>query len=299
MTKPRTPSGSGFRGAVSVETLSEVVQLYVLQSVTGMLEVIVPTDAARRGWIWFDAGTITQAITGDLIGEDAFYTIVSWTDGEFQMRPDLLAPERTIFCDWQKLVMESARRSDELTRTRRMMPAFRLPEERDGTEHTGWTEIPPPPLTLPNDPEPQVDVLFEEITVDESMLEVVIEGVAAMNIKEALAKLATLDGFIGASLVDSDSGMPLGLEGGGPNLNLELAAAGNTQVVQAKRKVMTSLALKDSIEDILISLGKQYHLIRPLRARPAIFFYVALDRQRANLAVARIELAAVEKDLQI
>jgi hypothetical protein len=50
---------------------------------------------------------------------------------------------------------------------------------------------------------------------------------------------------------------------------------------------------------MLITLGKQYHLIRPLRARPTLFFYVALDRQRANLAMARIALADVEKDLQV
>lgn len=119
-----------------------------------------------------------------------------------------------------------------------------------------------------------------------------------MNIKDSLAKLNQIDGFVGAALVDSESGMLLGSEGGG-GLNLEVAAAGNTEVVRAKRKTMGNLSLKDSIEDILISLGKQYHLIRPLRARPTIFFYVALDRSRANLAMARITLGDVEKDLQV
>lgn len=119
-----------------------------------------------------------------------------------------------------------------------------------------------------------------------------------MNIKEALAKLNSIDGFIGAALVDSESGMLLGQEGGG-SVNLEIAAAGNTEVVRAKRKTMNNLNLKDTIEDILITLGKQYHLIRPLRSRSALFFYVALDRSRANLAMARIALADVEKDLQV
>lgn len=119
-----------------------------------------------------------------------------------------------------------------------------------------------------------------------------------MNIKDSLSKLNSIDGFVGAALVDSESGMLLGSEGGGP-LNLEVAAAGNTEVVRAKRKTMNSLNLKDGIEDILITLGRQYHLIRPLRARPTIFFYVALDRSRANLAMARIALADVEKDLAV
>jgi predicted regulator of Ras-like GTPase activity (Roadblock/LC7/MglB family) len=119
-----------------------------------------------------------------------------------------------------------------------------------------------------------------------------------MNIKDSLPKLNQNAGFIGAALVDSESGMLLGQEGGG-GLNLEVAAAGNTEVVRAKRKTMSNLALKDSIEDILISLNKAYHLIRPLRSRPTLFFYVALDRQRANLAMARIALADVEKDLTV
>ncbi|MBX3229609.1 MAG: hypothetical protein KIT84_04680 [Labilithrix sp.] len=119
-----------------------------------------------------------------------------------------------------------------------------------------------------------------------------------MNIKDSLVGLTSLDGFVGAALVDSESGMLLGQEGG-TGLNLEVAAAGNTEVVRAKRKTMNNLNLKDGIEDMLITLGKQYHLIRPLRSRPTLFFYVALDRSRANLAMARIQLADVEKDLQV
>ena len=120
-----------------------------------------------------------------------------------------------------------------------------------------------------------------------------------MNVKESLSKCVSIDGFVGAALVDSDSGMLLGQEGGGGQINLEVAAAGNTEVVRAKRKTMASLGLKDGIEDMLITLGRQYHLIRPLRSRPGIFFYLALDRSRANLAMARIALADVEKELQV
>jgi hypothetical protein len=111
------------------------------------------------------------------------------------------------------------------------------------------------------------------------------------TINESLEKLQRLDGFIGTALVDSESGMTLGLLGGGSALNLEVAAAGNTEVVRSKRKTMGSLNLKDEIEDILITLGKQYHLIRPMRSRPGVFFYLTVDRTRANLALARLTLA--------
>jgi CheY-like chemotaxis protein len=123
------------------------------------------------------------------------------------------------------------------------------------------------------------------------------ENATMNNIQECLSRLQGVDGFIGACLVDSESGMTLGLVGGGGALNLEVAAASNTEVVRAKRKAMKSLNLKDEIEDILITLGKQYHLIRPLRTRSGVFFYMALDRTRANLAMARFSLADVEKEL--
>ncbi|HEY4059011.1 MAG TPA: hypothetical protein VGM39_20490 [Kofleriaceae bacterium] len=116
--------------------------------------------------------------------------------------------------------------------------------------------------------------------------------------KETLAKLMEIDGVIGACIVDSNSGMMLGAAGGGA-FNLEVAAAGNTEVVRSKRKTMKALNLGDHIEDVLITLGKQYHLIRPLAANDALFIYLALDKQRANLGMARYQLTTIEKDLVV
>jgi hypothetical protein len=118
--------------------------------------------------------------------------------------------------------------------------------------------------------------------------------------KEALSKLVEVEGFIGACIVDSNSGMMLGAVGGvAGGLNLELAAAGNTEVVRSKRKTMKTLNLNDPIEDILITLHRQYHLIRPLTSNDALFIYLALDRGRANLALARHHLSVAEKDLVV
>ncbi|KHL59243.1 MULTISPECIES: roadblock/LC7 domain-containing protein [Xanthomonas] len=114
--------------------------------------------------------------------------------------------------------------------------------------------------------------------------------------KLTLEQLHSLAGFVGAALVDSDSGMALGMTGG-TELNLELAAAGNTDVVRAKRRIAEQLGLNDTIEDILITLSRQYHLLRPLESNPTLFLYVVLDRAKANLAMARHELKAFEKTL--
>lgn len=116
--------------------------------------------------------------------------------------------------------------------------------------------------------------------------------------KEILPKLMEIDGCVGACVVDSNSGMMLGAIGGG-SVNLEVAAAGNTDVVRAKRKAMKALNLNEAIEDILITLGKQYHLIRPLASNDALFIYMVLDRSRSNLAMARHTLQQLEKELAV
>ena len=121
-------------------------------------------------------------------------------------------------------------------------------------------------------------------------------GSEMANVKDGLAKLREIDFYVGAAIVDSNSGMMLGADGAAA-FNLEVAAAGNTEVVRAKRHTMRALDLKDSIEDILISLARQYHVIRPLAVDDAVFIYVVLDRSRANLAMARMKISGVEREL--
>ncbi|MFE3599970.1 hypothetical protein ACFXP3_04215 [Streptomyces sp. NPDC059096] len=117
-------------------------------------------------------------------------------------------------------------------------------------------------------------------------------------LKEAVT---TIEGALGAALVDYSSGMALGTVGGSKDLDLTVAAAGNTDVVRSKVRTMELLGLKDEIEDILITLGSQYHLIRLLKGRgnSGLFLYLALDKARANLAMARHQLGKIENSLEV
>lgn len=119
------------------------------------------------------------------------------------------------------------------------------------------------------------------------------------NVKQSLDETLKIEGAFAACLVDAKSGMCLGSQGGTAAFNIETAAAANTEVVRAKLKAMTLLGIKDRIEDILITLGEQYHIIRPLASREGLFFYVALNRANSNLAMARFRLAEIDKGLQL
>ena len=123
-----------------------------------------------------------------------------------------------------------------------------------------------------------------------------------MDIETALKEAMSIEGALGAALVDWDSGMPLGTLGGGKYLDLDLAAAGNTEVVKAKMRTLESLRLNDQVEDILITLTKQYHLIRLLKnsqGAQSLFFYLVLDRPKANLALARHHLKRIEGEISV
>lgn len=117
----------------------------------------------------------------------------------------------------------------------------------------------------------------------------------------ALEDMMSIDGALGAAVVDYNSGMALGTLGNSKALDLNVAAAGNTEVVRAKLRTIEQLGLQEDIEDVLISLNSQYHLIRPMTGRKSrgLFLYLALDRGRANLALARHRLRGIEEELEV
>ena len=117
------------------------------------------------------------------------------------------------------------------------------------------------------------------------------------NIKQSMDELMTCDGALCAALVDSNSGMILGEIGTG--VDMEVAAAGNTEVMRAKMKTMRALNLNDTIEDILITLGKHYHILRPMARKEGLFIYLVLDKSKSNLALARRKVVDVEKELNL
>ncbi|MGY4611625.1 hypothetical protein [Thermostichus sp. MS-CIW-38] len=123
------------------------------------------------------------------------------------------------------------------------------------------------------------------------------------KLQDSLIKALSIDGALGVALGDWKTGMCLGYKGTNspafPEANLELAIAGNTEVIRAKMRVAESLKFTDRIEEILIILETQYHLMRMLKNINGLFFYLALDREKGNLALARIKLSQIESELTL
>lgn len=119
------------------------------------------------------------------------------------------------------------------------------------------------------------------------------------NINKTIEEAMKIDGAIAVAVADWDSGLCLGMGGGGARLNIEIAAAGNCQVVKAKMATMSELGIKGAIQDILITLDDQIHLIRPLRRGENLFLYLAIDKAKGNLAMARHRLQKLESELSM
>ena len=96
-------------------------------------------------------------------------------------------------------------------------------------------------------------------------------------------------GFIAASLVDLESGMTLAVKSLRSDFDLTAASAYNSELVKQKMKIMHTLGLQGGIEDMLITLTDQIHLIKMVGK--ATFLYLAVDRSRSNLAIVRTAVA--------
>ena len=242
-------------------SLRGFTQFVAAQHKSGTLEV---RGAGESGCLYFTNGVLIEAASTGQTGEGAALEILSWSEVVMHFAAGAGGPPSTIQTSLNDLLSEAARRQDKITQPVKL-----------------WSRE----SFLPESPETTSgDADKEKMMAD---------------VKESLNAAMGIEGAVGVALVDYSSGMCLGMAGGNAGLNMEVAAAGNTAVVRAKMKVIKDLGLKDGIEDILISLGRQYHIIRPLRKSPTLFLYLATDRDRSNLALARHKLNELDENLQV
>jgi hypothetical protein len=262
-------------GNLEAMNLPTLVQFIVQEGDHALIQL---ERNSRIGRLYLDNGQLCHAeLEGpdeySLIGEEVVYELLNWHTGRFTVRKKVSPPIVTVQKSWDFLLMEGLRRIDE-------GQAYMLEEP----EEESLAEI------LENLSEADAAILQEMVAQQK-------EQTKMANLKQTLEAVMQIDGAIAAALVDWESGLTLGTMGTG--MNIDLAAAGNTNVVRSKLSVMRDLKLKGSIEDILITLTEQYHLIRLLDEHPNLFLYVALSRTNSNLGLARHRLQALEKELEI
>ncbi|GAB3829850.1 hypothetical protein [Hymenobacter jeollabukensis] len=111
-----------------------------------------------------------------------------------------------------------------------------------------------------------------------------VNNPAGKIVQNVIDELPTL---MAIAVVDVTSGMSLASHTNSPNINPDTAAAYNTEVVKQKQKAMSALKLTgEIIEDILITLSNQLHLIK-LNNTGNKFIYLVVNQRDTNLAIAR------------
>lgn len=230
------------------------------------------------GSIYLNEGYLCHAVLLDsenhrIEGEDALFELLRWEKGHFKLLKKVEVPVATIQKPWDFVLMEGLRKLDE-------EQAGNLDEnaEEGKVENSSNREF----------------ELFDD-TSGSIPQNKDLNKMA--NLETTLSEIMKIGGAKAAALVDWESGLTLGTIGGG--MDIDLAAAGNTNVVRAKFEVMKQLKIDGGIEDILITLTDQYHMIRIMESNINLFIYVALDRSSSNLGMARHQLSKLESELEI
>ena len=125
----------------------------------------------------------------------------------------------------------------------------------------------------------------------------VIAAPSGPSLNDTLRDVIAFDGAMSVALVDGDTGMILG--NAGIAEDLELAAAGASVMLRARRATVKTLGLDDEVEDLLVTLSTQLQIIRPLMHNPKIFLYLIVDKERSSLAMARFKASEAGDKLTI
>ncbi len=124
---------------------------------------------------------------------------------------------------------------------------------------------------------------------------------AAPNVARALAvlqELILLDGLIFAALVNANDGRVVASEGRGPDI--DRAAAASADILRTHRRTLRHMGHwrpNDPVDEILVTAGSRYHIVRTLQAHPDHFILAVLDKLRSNLAITRFRIMEAQQVL--
>ncbi|AXO81587.1 hypothetical protein DZC78_14720 [Olleya aquimaris] len=95
-----------------------------------------------------------------------------------------------------------------------------------------------------------------------------------------------VSGYLAVTVTEIKSGISYYSDSISPDFDPELAAAFNLEVVKAKLKAIEVLNLDQSIDDILINITGQIHII-DISDDNKYFIYLAVDSTKSNLGMTK------------
>ncbi|MBC8143172.1 MAG: hypothetical protein H7Y38_17230 [Armatimonadetes bacterium] len=120
-----------------------------------------------------------------------------------------------------------------------------------------------------------------------------------MPFEQAVRAVMEQNGVNACAIVDIETGECLARAGVTVTGVLETAGLVNARMLRAKMR-FASDQHHETIEDVLITLDRHYHMIRLIACSAGLatmFIYVILDKTVANLALARRKVAEVQKQM--
>ena len=127
-------------------------------------------------------------------------------------------------------------------------------------------------------------------------------------IELALNRVPKIDGMVSAVLVETSTGHVVGAldvgsrdgsHGGPADPVTTVVAAAATDLVHTISLLVAQQAGTGPFDELIVAFREQHHIVRPLRApgHDGLFLLVTLDRRRANLALARHQMQALESQI--
>lgn len=262
-----------FQGEMSSQSLVDILQFYIQNQSCVNIKI---NHSAVTGEIWISDGRILHATTKSNYGIDAFYEMLSWEDGHFKVNLNRKPDDESIQKPWTELILEYYVLVDE-----GMAKKSNFKKRDDSIVDVDFSDLMPP--SVPKEQKPQ------------------IKKNSSTNIKSFKDKFKTimeLDGIVAAAIVDITIGMPI-IQESKKNINLDSYCAYMVEVVKSHKNFLSQLEIKDKIEDIVINLDKNYHIVTFILKQDNLFIYVILDKDGSNLGMARLVLMKIEEELDL
>jgi len=102
----------GLQGSLHDMSVADLIQVNCQDKKTASLTLI---SNGKEAVIYFKDGSVVHSEIDQIIGEEAIYKILSWDEGEFILNVGAQSPQVSIKRNWSGLLLEGAKRLDELT----------------------------------------------------------------------------------------------------------------------------------------------------------------------------------------